>query len=296
MADGDITLSQNPNVDTALVEKDGKLLRAVLQETPAGTLQLSDSPNVDTGYIIDDGGNKHKVHLVATPDGTLETEGGVNSGKGYITDGDGKKHRVSLVASLTGGSGPVVDPYAIGTEIYDDSNVKIGVVGCHFRDNTTDKKYAVVVLDDLVNLSGFIIDTTTASLYPGTTEGVVQFATGEMWIQQPCATTLNNAYLAKQASSAMHCPLINTCYANTYTIGGVVYHGLIPNVIEYLKCFENIESIPSLSYYHGDIILVSSSLMQTGYVFIDSGKSGIRYTTNISTEKGAFGIIEIEIE
>lgn len=103
MAEGDIKLSDSPNVDTAIVEKDGKNLRVLLQEVPAGTLELSDSPNVDTGYIIDENGKKHRVHLVATPEGTLETEGAVNSGKGYIIDSDGKKHRVSLTASLSGG-------------------------------------------------------------------------------------------------------------------------------------------------------------------------------------------------
>lgn len=106
MADGDITLSNNPNVDTALIEKNGKLLRVVLQETPAGTLELSDSPNVDTGYIIDSDGYKHKVHLVSEVSGTLETGNSVNSGIGYVTDGDGKKHKVLLTASLSGGDSP----------------------------------------------------------------------------------------------------------------------------------------------------------------------------------------------
>ena len=125
-----IKLSDSPNVSEAFVEKDGKILRATLQETPAGTLELSDSPNVDTGYIIDGDGKKHKVHLVAEPTGTLETPESETSDKGYIIDGDGKKHRVSLVANVSGGGSTInnqdITITANGTYTADEGYTGIG--------------------------------------------------------------------------------------------------------------------------------------------------------------------------
>lgn len=130
MADGDIKLSSSPNVDKAFVEKDGKNLRATLQETPNGTLELSDSPNVDTGYMVDSDGKKHRVHLVATPTGTLETPDGEASDKGYIIDGDGKKHRVSLVTNVSGGGSTInnqdITITANGTYTADEGYTGIG--------------------------------------------------------------------------------------------------------------------------------------------------------------------------
>lgn len=111
MADGDLHLSESPNVDTGLVEKDGSLHRAVLTAVPEGTLQLSDSANVSTGYVTDSDGKKHKVNLVAEVEGSLELSDNPSADTGYVTDGDGKKHKVKLTASLHGGGGstPVID-------------------------------------------------------------------------------------------------------------------------------------------------------------------------------------------
>jgi hypothetical protein len=106
MANGDLYLSDSPNVDKGFVEQqDGTLQRAVLQATPSGDLQLSDSANVDSGYVTDTDGKKHKVHLVAEVDGSLELPNNPASDQGYVVDNDGKKHRVQLVASLYGSGG-----------------------------------------------------------------------------------------------------------------------------------------------------------------------------------------------
>lgn len=106
MANGDLYLSDSPNVDKGFVEQqDGTLQRAVLQATPSGNLQLSDSTNVDSGYITDTDGKKHKVNLVAEVDGSLELPNNPASDQGYVVDNDGKKHRVQLVASLYGSGG-----------------------------------------------------------------------------------------------------------------------------------------------------------------------------------------------
>ncbi|MBO7715672.1 MAG: hypothetical protein J6S85_19070 [Methanobrevibacter sp.] len=111
MADGDLHLSESPNVDTGLVEMDGSLHRTVLTAVPEGTLQLSDSANVSTGYVTDSDGKKHKVNLVAEVTGSLELSDNPSVDTGYVTDGDGKKHKVKLTASLHGGGGsaPVID-------------------------------------------------------------------------------------------------------------------------------------------------------------------------------------------
>lgn len=90
MADGDLKLSNSPNVDTGYVEKDGSLHRSLLVATPEGTLELSDNPNVDTGYMTDSDGKKHKVRLTAVLAGgggsSLPDQTG-NSGKFLTTDG-----------------------------------------------------------------------------------------------------------------------------------------------------------------------------------------------------------------
>lgn len=110
MADGDLYLSDSPNVDTGLVEQDGQLHRSVLTAIPEGTLQLSDSPNVSTGYVTDSDGKKHKVNLVAQVEGSLELSDNPSTDTGYVTDTDGKKHRVKLTAALHGGgSAPVIE-------------------------------------------------------------------------------------------------------------------------------------------------------------------------------------------
>ena len=111
MADGDIKLSDSPNVDTTLVEKDGGLHRTILVAEPEGTLSLSNSPNVSTGYVTDGEGKKHKVNLVAEVEGSLELSDTPSVDVGYVTDGDGKKHKVHLTASLHGGGGstPVIE-------------------------------------------------------------------------------------------------------------------------------------------------------------------------------------------
>lgn len=84
MADGDLKLSDSPNVDTGYVEQDGSLHRSVLVATPEGTLELSDNPNVDTGYIIDSDGKKHKVRLTASlansPANSLASTSGLADG------------------------------------------------------------------------------------------------------------------------------------------------------------------------------------------------------------------------
>lgn len=110
MADGDLYLSDSPNVDTGLVEQDGQLHRSVLTAIPEGTLQISDSPNVSTGYVTDSDGKKHKVNLVAQVEGSLELSDNPSTDTGYVTDNDGKKHRVKLTAALHGGgAAPVIE-------------------------------------------------------------------------------------------------------------------------------------------------------------------------------------------
>ena len=65
MADGDLTLNDNPNVDTGYVESGGKLHQVHLTRSLNGTLELNDDNyNVDTGYVTVNG-KKHRVHLVA---------------------------------------------------------------------------------------------------------------------------------------------------------------------------------------------------------------------------------------
>lgn len=65
MADGDLTLNDNPNVDTGYVESGGKLHQVHLTRQLNGTLELNDDNyNVDTGYVTVNG-KKHRVHLVA---------------------------------------------------------------------------------------------------------------------------------------------------------------------------------------------------------------------------------------
>lgn len=65
MADGDLTLNDNPNVDTGYVESGGTLHQVHLTRQLNGTLELNnDNYNVDTGYVTVNG-KKHRVHLVA---------------------------------------------------------------------------------------------------------------------------------------------------------------------------------------------------------------------------------------
>lgn len=70
MADGDLKLSDSPNVDEGYVEVNGSQHRVVLTAIPEGTLELSDNPNVDTGYIVDSDNKKHKVKLTAQLSGS----------------------------------------------------------------------------------------------------------------------------------------------------------------------------------------------------------------------------------
>lgn len=108
MADGDLKLSDSPNVDTGLVEQDGSLHRVVLTAVPEGALQLSDNPNVDTGYITDEDGKKHKVKLTASLYGggsSLPDQAG-NAGKFLTTDGtDASWGTVETLPSQTGNNG-----------------------------------------------------------------------------------------------------------------------------------------------------------------------------------------------
>lgn len=110
MADGDLYLSDSPNVDKGFVEQDGQLRGVKLQAVPDGTLELLNSANVSTGYVTDTDGKKHKVNLVAEVEGTLELPDAPNADTGYVVDGDGKKHKVQLSATLYGGgSTPVIE-------------------------------------------------------------------------------------------------------------------------------------------------------------------------------------------
>lgn len=108
MADGDLKLSDSPNVDTGLVEKDGSLHRVILTAEPEGILQLSDSANVSTGYVTDNQGKKHKVQLTASLHGggsSLPDQTG-NAGKFLTTDGtDASWGTVETLPTQTGNNG-----------------------------------------------------------------------------------------------------------------------------------------------------------------------------------------------
>lgn len=110
MANGDLYLSDSPNVDKGYVEQDSSLRKVTLTAVPEGTLELSNSANVSTGYVTDSDSKKHKVNLVAEVEGTLELSDNPSVDTAYVTDNNNKKHKVNLVATLHGGgSAPVID-------------------------------------------------------------------------------------------------------------------------------------------------------------------------------------------
>lgn len=181
MADGDLHLSESPNVDTGLVEKDGSLHRTVLTAVPEGTLQLSDSANVSTGYVTDSDGKKHKVNLVAEVTGSLELSDNPSVDTGYVTDGDGKKHKVKLTASLHGGGGgsAVIDTLNVtpstsaqtiiapsGTDGYSPVNVSAVTSAIDANITSSNIKSGITIL----GVSGSVteLNGTTTSITPTT--------------------------------------------------------------------------------------------------------------------------------
>lgn len=172
-----------------------------------GDLTLNDNPNIDTGYV-ESGGTQHRVHLIRALNGTLElNDDNYNVDTGYVTV-NGKKHRVHLVAEL-GNSGGSIDYTTVVSKtttmpVADSSNTDIVYMYTGETDATythgyiyecvKETAYTDSVTYEPATLSGTVVTSTTGALatiaseyITGDVESIVSGTltydgVGELWV------------------------------------------------------------------------------------------------------------------
>ena len=169
------------------------------------------------------------------------------------------------VTPVIGGGGGSQGKYQLLQRIKDDSNNEIGTV-CGFFTDANDVEYAVVCLDAQYRLaSGQWCSSSGAVTNMPTYNSVVS---RNVWAAKETATTNTQLILDFCTANNYTSSACTHCRSKSFTIGGTVYYGQLPNLGElsdFTKYYPDIESkdtsassYTSLNFSSGRQLLSSS--------------------------------------